>query len=68
MGEKDDLRSEYSRTDLGVGVRGKYYEQYTDGTNIVVLEPEIAKEFPSSEAVNDALRDVLKRRTGSAER
>jgi hypothetical protein len=68
MGEKDDLRSEYSRTDLGEGVRGKYYEQYKDGTNIVVLEPEIAKEFPSSEAVNDALRDVLKRRTGSAER
>lgn len=68
MGEKDDLRSEYSRSNLGVGVRGKYYEQYKDGTNVVVLEPDIAKEFPSSEAVNDALREVLKRRTGSADR
>ena len=68
MSEKDDLRSEYSRGDLGEGVRGKYYEQYKDGTNVVVLEPDIAKEFPSSEAVNDALREVLKRRTGSASR
>jgi len=68
MSEKDDLRSEYSRGDLGEGVRGKYYEQYKDGTNVVVLDPDIAKEFPSSEAVNDALREVLKRRTSSANR
>ncbi len=68
MGEIDDLRPEYSRKDLGEGIRGKYYEQYKDGTNIVVLEPDIAEEFPSSEAVNDALREILKRRTSSAER
>ena len=68
MGEKDDLRPEYSREDLSEGVRGKYYEQYKKGTNIAVLEPDIAKEFPNSEAVNDALREVLKQRAGSAER
>ena len=68
MDEKDDLRAEYSQKDLGEGVRGKYYEQYKDGTNVVVLEPDIAKEFPNSDAVNDALRDVLQRRTSSTER
>jgi hypothetical protein len=38
------------------GVRGKYARRYAQGTNVVVLEPDVAKVFPSAEAVNDSLR------------
>ena len=57
--ENDDLRPEYRREDLGKGVRGKYFEAYRKGTNLVLLQPDIAKAFPTSEAVNEALRGVL---------
>ncbi|HEV7672314.1 MAG TPA: hypothetical protein VGS22_27665 [Thermoanaerobaculia bacterium] len=52
----DDLRPEYDLATLGKGVRGKYYEQAMAGSNIAVLDPDVAKAFPSSEAVNKALR------------
>ena len=56
----DDLRPEYN-FDYSKGVRGKYYKQILkEGANIAVLEPDIAKAFPNSAAVNDALRVVLK--------
>ena len=55
--EDDDIRPEY---DFSNAVRGKYYERYRQGTNIVVLEPDVAEAFPDSEAVNDALRSLLK--------
>lgn len=42
------------------GIQGKYVERYRAGTNLVLLEPEIAKVFPTQEAVNDALRLVMK--------
>ena len=57
--DPDDLLPEYSREDLGPGVRGKYFEQYQAGTNLVLLEPQVAAAFPSSEAVNAALKSVL---------
>ena len=57
--ESDDLRREYRREDLGKGVRGKFFGAYQKGTNLVLLSPEIAKAFPSSEAVNEALRGLL---------
>jgi hypothetical protein len=41
------------------GVRGKYAEQYRSGTNVVVLEPDVAEAFPDSESVNEALRGLL---------
>ena len=41
---------------LGTGVRGKYFQQHVQGTNLVLLQPEVAKAFPTPEAVNDALR------------
>ena len=41
------------------GIRGKYAKKYAQGTNIVLLEPDIAKAFPNDEAVNQALRGVL---------
>jgi hypothetical protein len=55
----DELRPEYKREDLGVGIRGKYFEEYSKGTNLVLLSPEIAKVFPTDEAVNDALRSLI---------
>jgi hypothetical protein len=47
------MRKEY---DFSGGVRGKYARRYVEGTNIVVLDPDLAKLFPDSKSVNDALR------------
>lgn len=56
----DDLEPEY---DLGSllknSVRGKYAERFQQGTNLVLLDPEVAKAFPDAQAVNDALRLVI---------
>lgn len=57
--ESDDLRPEYEREDLGQGVRGKYFESYHKGTNLVLLSPDVAKVFPTEEAVNEALRSLI---------
>jgi len=54
--ENDDLRAEYDLDSLGPGVRGKYFERATAGTNLVLLDPDVARAFPSQEAVNKALR------------
>lgn len=50
---------ELKREQLGVGVRGKYFKRFAQGSNVVVLEPEIQKAFPTSEAVNQALASML---------
>ncbi len=50
---------ELKREQLGVGVRGKYFKHFTQGSNVVVLLPEIQKAFPTSEAVNKALANML---------
>jgi len=56
----DELRPEYDlRKLLKGGVRGKYAERFRAGTNLVLLDPDVAKEFPDEKAVNDALRLVL---------
>jgi hypothetical protein len=52
----DDMRDEY---DFRGGVRGKYYERYRLGTNLVLLDPDLAKIFHDSDAVNAALRQFL---------
>jgi hypothetical protein len=52
----DDLRPEYDLSQLKGGVRGKYYRQATAGTNLVLIEPELANVFPDTESVNRALR------------
>ena len=54
--ERDEMRPEY---DLRGGVRGKYYDRYKQGTNVVLLEPDLAKVFQDSETVNQALREYL---------
>ncbi|HAX42688.1 MAG TPA: hypothetical protein PLF84_06645 [Bryobacteraceae bacterium] len=52
----DDLRPEYDLSELKGGVRGKYYRQASQGTNLVLIEPDLAALFPDSESVNRALR------------
>jgi hypothetical protein len=54
--ELDEMRAEY---DFSKGVRGKYAKRYAEGTNVVVLEPDIAREFPTTESVNEALRSLI---------
>ena len=58
--QDDDLRPEYDFSSLKGGVRGKYYRRFQAGTNIVRLEPDLAKAFPTDEAVNEALRTVVR--------
>lgn len=55
----EELRPEYHREDFGSGVRGKYFKSYQKGTNLVLLSPDVAKAFPTEEAVNDALRSLI---------
>lgn len=50
---------ELKRDQLGKGVRGKYLKHFTQGSNLVVLQPDIQKAFPTSEAVNKALATML---------
>lgn len=57
---EDELRSEYDFSKLEGGVWGKYVERYHSGTNLVLLDPDVAQAFPSDEAVNEALRLLLK--------
>ena len=57
--DKDEMRTEYRREDLGKGVRGKYFERVSRGTNLVLLTDKVAKAFPTTEAVNEALLGLL---------
>jgi hypothetical protein len=56
---EDELRPEYDFAQLQGGVRGKYVGRYRAGTNLVLLEPNVAQAFPSDEAVNEALRSLI---------
>jgi hypothetical protein len=64
----DDLRPEYDLARLKVGVRGKYHQQATAGTNLVLLEPDVARAFPDSSSVNRALRLLREVATKSSSR
>jgi len=55
----EDMRPEYDFGSMKGGVQGKYSKQYRAGTNLVLLDPKLAKAFPDDAAVNDALRAVL---------
>lgn len=55
----DELRSEYKRSDFGEIVRGKYARRVSKSTNVIVLDPKVAKAFPNDKAVNDTLRSLL---------
>ncbi len=58
--KKEEMRKEYRREDLGVGVRGKYYSEYKKGSNLVLLSPDVAAVFPDEDSVNTALRGLMK--------
>lgn len=53
----DDMKQEY---DFSKGIRGKYFKRYQAGSNVVILDPEIAAVFKDSESVNDALRTLMR--------
>jgi hypothetical protein len=64
--KRDELRREYKRSDFGAMVRGKYTKRIAAATNIVILEPEIAKAFPNDKIVNDTLRSLLRLATATS--
>lgn len=55
MPDDPDMLEEY---DFSKGVRGKYARRYAEGTNVVVIEPDVAKFFPDHDSVNEALRSL----------
>jgi hypothetical protein len=57
--EQDEMRPAYDFTSIAGGVRGKHYEAYRRGTNVVLLHPDVAEAFPTEDAVNQALRGIL---------
>ncbi len=56
---RDEMRSEYKRSDFARLERGKFYAEVAKGTTVVLLSPENAKAFPTSQAVNDALAGLV---------
>ncbi|MGA9377768.1 MAG: hypothetical protein WBV73_03110 [Phormidium sp.] len=54
-----ELRPEYDFAQMQGGVRRKYVDRYQTGTNLVLLEPDVAQAFPNDEAVNNALRLLI---------
>ena len=58
--KEGEMLDEY---DFSNAVIGKYAKQYAEGTNIVVLDPDVAKVFPDSTAVNQALRQIIEQRS-----
>ena len=55
----DELRPEYDFSGLEGGVRGKYVERFRKGTNLVLLDPDVARAFPTEDDVNNALRLLM---------
>ena len=56
----EEMRKEYKRKDLGKGIRGKYFDEYKKGTNLILLSPDVAEVFPDDASVNEALRSLMK--------
>ena len=60
-----NMKDEY---DFSKGVRGKYAKQYAEGTNVILLDPDVAKIFPTSESVNKALREIIQQREDAVQK
>jgi hypothetical protein len=60
-----EMRPEYDFSQLQSGVKGKYAERYREVSNFVLLDPDVAAEFPNAKAVNDVLREILNKRRSS---
>ena len=58
--QEDEMRPEYDFSELKGRVRGKYVERYRAGTNLVLLDPDVAAVFHDGQAVNEALRLLMK--------
>ena len=56
---EDDLLPNYDFANMTGGVKGKYVDRYRSGTNVILLDPDIADAFPTAESVNEALRMLL---------
>jgi len=56
----DELRPEYDLSQLQGGVRAKYAQRYKQGTNLVLLDPDVADAFPTEDSVNEALRLLMR--------
>ncbi len=57
--DKDTLREEYPEELIASGSRGKYAKSYREGTNVVLIDPDLHELFPDSDAVNRALREYV---------
>jgi hypothetical protein len=57
--DSEEMRPEY---DFSNAVQGKYADRFAQGTNLVRIQPDVAKEFPDSQSVNEALRSLLRSR------
>lgn len=57
--DKEDMRKSYKRSDFATLERGKFFAEVAEGMSVVLLEPEVAKAFPTSKAVNEALSELL---------
>ena len=55
--DRDTLRDEYPEDLIRSGVRGKYTKSYREGTNVVLIDPDLHELFPDSQSVNRALRE-----------
>lgn len=68
--QEDEMRPEYDFSKLKGAVRGKYVERYREGTNLVLLDADVAAAFPDAKAVNEALRLLMEvaQRQGSRTR
>jgi len=60
--KEDEMREEY---DFSGGVRGKYADRYAEGSNVVILDPDVAQHFRTAEDVNKALRELAAKRQAS---
>lgn len=60
--ERNAMRDEHPAELIKSGVRGKHVERYREGSNVVLIDPDLHAIFPDSEAVNRALRDYLAQR------
>ena len=58
-GLEDELQPEYDFSQMKGGVRGKYVDRYQAGTNLILLDPDVAKAFPTEADVNNALRLLM---------
>jgi len=58
--KSDDLSAEYDFAAMKGGIRGKHAKAYREGTNLVLLAPDVAKQFPDARSVNEALRILMR--------